>query len=332
MFHSITSRLQNYVSQCSNLLLAGCLMVDENFDFFTYDNSWNQKQCDKIFEIGSMTKVYTTTILSQLVLEGRLDLATPIQDYLPELKVNKTLIDHPCTLRDLATHNSSLPTLPGSFILKSSLSPKIYKQPYMHFSRDDVIIYAKKHHFTGVQKHKYSNLGIGLLSLIMERVEGKQLDQLMQERIFLPLHMDSTSISTSLDDKLVTGHTFKGKEVQHWQFNGLEAAGAIRSNIQDQMKFLNANMHPDTTALKDSVQLAQKRQASGTDKLDFGLGWAINHEDGIIWHNGGTNGFNSIMAFHPQKKVGIILLLNYAPPFKETRRIDPIAFDILNGL
>jgi CubicO group peptidase (beta-lactamase class C family) len=246
---------------------------------------------DTLFEIGSITKAFTGTLLALEVADGKLALDDPIRKHLPsEVKVPAKEI----TLLQLATHRSGLPRLPDN------LAPKDATNPYADYGVEDLyhgLETCKLRRDPGTG-YEYSNLGMGLLGHVLERRSGRSYEQLVVDRICGPLKMTDTRITLSEDQKrrLAPGHLPTRKVVPNWDLPTLAGAGALRSTANDLLRFLEAN-------LRGAYAAAHEPRAP-----NIGLGWHLL--PGAVWHNGGTGGYRSFAAFDPKGNHAVVVLGN----------------------
>jgi CubicO group peptidase (beta-lactamase class C family) len=262
-----------------------------------------------IFEIGSVTKAFTATLLADMVKRGEVTLDTPVADLLPnDVRVPSAGV---VTLRHLATHTSGLPRLPDNLDLSNTINPYADYTAEMLYKglTDDV-----RRHKPG-QRYEYSNLGAGLLGHALARKAGRTYEQLVIERICKPLGMRDTKMTLDAADRarLAQGHDFAGVELPPWDFDALAGAGAIRSTADDILAFVAANLGliESPNPLRDALRLTHERQAGADDeRTDIGLGWHIGTRTGARWHNGQTGGYHSFVAFVPEKQVGVVVLCN----------------------
>ena len=271
---------------------------------------------DTLFEIGSITKTFTGLLLADAVLDGKAALEDPISKHLP---ADLLAADSPLqkvTLLDLATHTSGLPRLPGNLDQGAKAD-----DPYAHYSADHLYRYLrtfKESDFKDRGKVSYSNLGMGLLGHLMERISGKPYEELIREKIFTPLQMESSfvqrtpaSIPASLKPRFATGHS-GGKAVAYWRIDALCGAGAIVSSARDLMRYAEAHWAPGTPEkLRAAMDFAVKPR-----REQIGLGWFVNKEG--IHHDGGTGGFRSELRVSPSNKTASVRLMNGTGPAAES--------------
>lgn len=252
-----------------------------------------------LFEIGSITKVFTTLGLMQLVTNGEMHLDDPIELYLPDVKVpEKNGIK--ITLRHLATHQSGLPSIPTNF------HPKNPTNPFHDYSLKDLYEFLNDYELVNTpgEKFEYSNVGMGLLGNILCLKTGKSYDQLILDMI----NMQNTSIYIKPDANFARGHHLN-QIVDHWDFTqAIVAAGGLRSNVHDLTQFLLVNLKVLNSPLTASLAECHKPQCTANSETQFGLGWILSSS--IIWHNGGTGGFCSFLGFNPETQKGVVILSN----------------------
>jgi D-alanyl-D-alanine-carboxypeptidase/D-alanyl-D-alanine-endopeptidase len=278
---------------------------------------------DTIFEIGSVSKVFTSLLLAEMVNRKEVNLDDPAAKYLPENVKFPERNGKSITLLDLSTHSSGLPRLPSNLKLKDPANP------YADYAIDDLYQFLSGYTLPrdpGSQ-FEYSNLGGGLLGHVLACRGGTDYEGLIRTRITEPLSMPDTSItlSASMKQRMATGHSAMLAPVANWDVPTLAGAGALRSSANDMLTLLEAFLaykeSPLTPAMKAMLEM---RRPAGQTKI--GLGWLFYPADGreIVWHNGGTGGFRSFAGFDPQERFGVVVLSNAA------NGVDDIGFHLLN--
>lgn len=271
----------------------------------------SKKQADSktLYEIGSITKTFTTTTLAQLAQEGKLKLTDPAQSYLPTEVKLPVRGDKSITLEDLASARSGLPRMPDNF------KPADESNPYLDYTEDRLFAFLNSCTLTrdiGSQ-YEYSNLGMGLLGVLVSRVDGKPYRESIEQRILKPLGMKSTYLNTPgrKDKNSASGYS-DGKPVSAWTWTDasvMQGAGGLLSNAEDMMRYLLANMNPPDNSLGRAMTDAhQPRMDVGRYNMKIGLGWHIRNK--IVWHNGGTGGFRTFAGYEPEKKMAVVILTN----------------------
>ena len=282
-----------------------------------------------IFEIGSMSKVFTSLLLADMTQRGGVKLDDPIAKFLPAGTKVPERGGKQITLIDLATHTSGLPRLP------TNLAPKDPANPYADYTVQQLYDFLAGYTLprdVGAQ-YEYSNLGGGLLGHVLALRGGADYGTLVQRRITGPLGMGSTGISLSAEEKarLAVGHDAALNPTSNWDIPTLAGAGALRSDADDTLTFLAAELgygrNPVAAAMK--AQLAPRRPTT-IPNTEIALGWHITSARGrqIVWHDGGTGGYRTMMAFDPASGVGVVALSNVST----VAGVDDIPLHILAGV
>ena len=266
---------------------------------------------DTVFEIGSVSKVFTSVLLADMVEKGEVKLDDPIAKYLPASVKVPVRKGRPITLEDLATHTSGLPRLPDN------LEPADDNDPYADYTVQQMYDFLSKYTIERDigAKYEYSNFGGGLLGHILALRAGTNYEALLQERICRPLGMTSTSVALSpaMKSRLAQGHDDKGRAVANWNLPTLAGAGGIRSTANDMLKFAAASLGLSKTSLAPAMALAETpRHEAGSATTQIGLGWHVTKRFGseLTWHNGGTGGYHSYIGLDKQKKRAVLVLAN----------------------
>jgi D-alanyl-D-alanine-carboxypeptidase/D-alanyl-D-alanine-endopeptidase len=265
---------------------------------------------DTVFEIGSMSKVFTSLLLMDMARKGELAVSDPVANFLPETVKVPERGERKITLADLSTQSSGLPRLP------SNLAPKDSGNPYADYSVQQLYDFLSGYQLTrdiGSQ-YEYSNLGVGLLGHALSRRAGMSYEELVGRRICDPLGMANTRVTLTpeMKSRLAVGHSAALAEVPNWDIPTLAGAGALRSTANDMLTFLAANLGyvktPLAQAMADEVSI---RRPVGGD-MEIAYGWHVQNKDGnsIIWHNGGTGGYRTYMGFDPKARTGVVVLSN----------------------
>jgi len=276
---------------------------------------------DTLFEIGSVTKVFTALLLADAVQRAEVALTDPVSKFLPaSVKVPAV------TLEELATHRSGLPRLPAN------LTPKDAANPYADYTVQQLYAFLSSYELPrqpGAQ-YEYSNLGAGLLGHALSLRTGKDYESLVKARIAAPLGLKNTTITLNEGQRkrLAPGHA-EGAKVPNWDLPTLAGAGALRSTTTDLLTFLGAHMgFAEKTPLAPAMKtLLSAKYPTGTPRLDIALGWhVLTTPSGreIVWHNGGTGGYHSYIAYDPKARAGVVVLTNM------TESIDDLGLRLLD--
>ncbi|WP_188065030.1 serine hydrolase [Dietzia sp. ANT_WB102] len=284
-----------------------------------------------LFEIGSITKVFTALLLADGVVRGQWRLDTPVRDLLPAGTDLPGRGGDPITLQQLATHTSGLPRSPGRLGLRENLAYlRTGADPYADLTERVVLSGlrdVRPRRRPGQGTPKYSNLGFGLLGIAMTSATGADFGELARDRICGPLGMPDTVTEDLMTDdqrrRTALGHRSRRRGAEPWPLRGIPGAGALRSTASDMARFLAAHLDPSTTALEDAVRLTQATPPSGPGRM--GLGWHRAGE-GTLWHNGGTGGFRAIAVVDQLGGSLAVTLVN------QTRGADLPTFRLIRGI
>ena len=264
-----------------------------------------------VYEIGSITKVFTGVALADMVVRGQVSLDDSVQRYLPAGSRVPQLGPQAITLKLLSAQRSGLPRMPGNF------APRDPSNPYVDY--DDARLLAFLADYTLLRepgaRYEYSNLGVGLLGFALARHDGTSYELMVRRRILGPLGMRSTMATLSSDaaGRLARGSA-DGSDVPNWDMsNATAGAGALRSTAEDMLRFLSAAMGLTRTALDSAFRLsAAPLYDAGVAGMQIGLGWHIRDRNNIkvVWHNGGTGGYRSWAGYDPVRRMGVVVLTN----------------------
>lgn len=266
-----------------------------------------------LFEIGSVTKVFTGILLADAVQRKEVALDDPLTKHLPPQVKVPQWEGRAVTLLDLATHTSGLPRLPPNLLPHIAKYPS---NPYAHYTVEEMYeaLGALRLESRPGTRYHYSNFGMGVLGHVLARRAGKDYESLVLERVCRPLGLEDTCISLSpaQRQRLSPGHDIDGQVLPGWDFPSLPGAGALRSTAEDLVRLVSAHLGQRPTPLQPVLDaaLVPKRDIGPGQKM--ALGWHINTQSEIHWHNGQTGGYHSYVAFCKPKKMGVVVLSNTA--------------------
>ncbi len=291
-------------------------------DTIEYSNNFN-----KIFEIGSITKVFTATILANLVLDNKIDLNSSVEDYFNFPIKNKEI-----TVLQLANHTSGLPKLPSNLDLEKADQ----SDPYKDYNEEDLKEYLENRmelENTPGTNHEYSNIGVGILGYLLEVQTGLTYEELLKKYIVSKYDLKNTTTKIgNINSKLVTGLDSDGKKTSNWDLNALVGAGGILSNVEDLSKFATEQLNEKNKELeltrKSTFEIPEYQMA-------VGLGWKIIELDSeLTWymHNGGTGGYYSMFALDIKNKNGVIILSNVSAFNEYSGNIEQLTIGLMKTL
>jgi CubicO group peptidase (beta-lactamase class C family) len=285
---------------------------------------------DTKFRLASITKQFTAMVIMQLVAEGKLGLDDALTKHLPDYR--KDTGDR-VTLAHLLSHTSGIPSytsLPG-FFEKESRTPYPVADFVKKFCSGDLV-------FEPGTKYAYNNSGYYLLGAIIEKVTGKPYAQALQERIFTPLGMKGSGydVSATVLSKRASGYDFQpdGHTNTAYLDMGIPyAAGSLYSTVEDLYLW-------DRALYTDTLLPAPLKQKMFTPVLhNYAYGWAVRPlklDDGKtelfnLSHNGGINGFATVIVRVPERKELVVLLDNASSGDKHPDLVSGL-LSILHGI
>jgi D-alanyl-D-alanine-carboxypeptidase/D-alanyl-D-alanine-endopeptidase len=263
-----------------------------------------------IYEIGSITKVFTSLLLADMSLKHELDLDDPVSKFLPNTINAPTRNGKEISLRNLSTHRSALPRNAWN------IDPKNLDNPFADYTTKQLFEFIPN--ATLIRdidsKWQYSNIAYSLLGHILATVGHKNFESLIDERICKPLNMNNTFLALPPKRELTVapGHNECGKPTSDWDFP-LAGGGGLRSNVNDMLTFAAANLGFVKTDILPAMELSHIKQAKkdGNDGY-VSLGWTLWSEDGknILFKDGGTGGYRSFLGIDKKNKFGVVILAN----------------------
>lgn len=318
----IQSRIDNQINAS---IVVGFINGD-NVTYYSFGKTAieNGKEVDEntVFEIGSISKTFTTTLLALKVNSGEINLNDPVSKYLPKTVNIPTRNEQEITLKHLATHTSALPRMPSNF------SPSDPLNPFADYTKEQLYSFLSNHTLTRDigSLYEYSNLGMGLLGHVLELQSGKSYEELVIEYIANPLQMNDTRLvfTPAMKNRLAKGHSGL-TETSNWDIITLGGAGGIRSTASDMVKYLQANLNSDIidSKLHNAMALAhQSSFKSEEQKTEMALAWHIENGK-FLMHNGATGGYCAMSAIDKGSKKGVVVLTN------TNENVDAIAIKLM---
>jgi CubicO group peptidase (beta-lactamase class C family) len=305
---------RRYIQKSNTVGMAIGTLIDGRTNTYFYGEtkigSNNLPNANTIFEIASISKTFTATLLAWYVNQGKLQLSDPITKYLPDsVAANPAL--QAITLLQLSNHTSGIPGLPNNFGKQKNYSDA---NPYKNYTQQMMFAFLKNCTLRSEpgKSYAYSNLGVGLLGVILERVSKKTYEQMVTEIICKPLGMKNTMqhLPASAQANFATLYDENAAQTPAWDFDALAACGSLKSTITDLLLYTKANMIKADNKLSKAFELTQ--QVTFERDAPVGLGWHIITVEGVkyIFHNGGTSGSSSFLAFNRDKNIAIVILSN----------------------
>lgn len=287
------------------------------------DKDPRKPDANTLFEIASVTKVFTTLLLANATWQNKVQLDDPISKFLP--KDIKTPIRNgkEISLLNLATHTSGMPRFPDNYDSQTFDNNYTVSQMY-----DYVSLFKPEVDFG--KRFKYSNTGIALLGNILSLAEKKSYENLIDKQICKPLKMKSTVFSPTpkLKKNMAVGHDADGKEVGFFnEGTAFNPTGGLRSNVNDLLTFAAVHLGLMKTSLAPAIEsVLQKRGRLGIEngydaeiEYDYAMGWNIWTKRGktIYWKDGTSFGFRAFICLDKANKKAVVVLSNSFNPIND---------------
>ena len=270
---------------------------------------------DTQFEIGSVTKVFTALLLADTIRAGKIKLSDP---------VGAPFAPSAVTYEQLATHTAGLPQMPANIVRVDPLNPTATETVPDLVQAFDALSGGLK-----PAPSNYSNFGFAVLGQAVAGAWGQPYEQLLETRVLRPLGLHDTVTSWRLADatRLAPPHAENGP-MKNWDLNAMTSAGALVSTSRDLAKFVQVALGLTSTALQEAMAATLQSHASrGRPGQEIGLAWHIEKQGPrtVYWHNGGTGGYRSFIAFDAAQKTGVVLITNRATS------LDTLGMSLLAG-
>lgn len=278
------------------------------------------------YEIGSITKVVTGIMMADMSLKKQFKLTDPLLKFLPPGINPVSDRVREITLLNLLTHTSGFPRFPDNSY------PKDLENPYADYTLKQLYDYVSRFqpaHVPG-SSFQYSNTGYSLLGQVLSKVSGKDYETLVKEQICGPLKMNNTviTLTPALKKNMAIGHNAYGKPVANWDMPAVAGNGALRSNVNDMLNFVEANLGLLKSDLYPAMELSHVKQLrKGNDNAFITLGWTLFDDNGkqILQKDGSTAGYSSLVGIDKKNKRGIVVLTN------SLNQVKDIAYHMLDS-
>lgn len=268
--------------------------------FITSDNSKH------LYQIGSISKVFTSSLLAKFVVENEIKLDESIDKYIGFSLPNNLKLNW----KELSNHTSGLPSLPKENILNTLNEAD---NPYVKYDSkwlDNYLRNVIEQDKSLIKKHEYSNLGVAVLGNSLGYFKKQSYESLCEQYIFNEYKMNNTFFyEPKYKERLVPSYDIDNSLATIWELKAFNPAGGIVSNVEDLSKFVIAQLDEKNAAL----QLTQKATLVNSSKESVGLGWflltsKLNHK--VLFHNGSTINYTSSLSIDLDSKKGVVILSN----------------------
>lgn len=279
-------------------------------NFYNYGKAFNNSEAtpneNTIYEIGSVAKIFTTNIYSILLEQKVFNEDNTVGDFISKSELKGSVRE--IKLIDLTTHTSGLPALPTNINLNMPGNFTI------GYERDDLFKFLNDFQIPTTKKYIYSNTGISLLAIVMEKATGKTYKELLDKFLLHELNMKSTFLKVPEKE---TSSFADGSslcvEKDHWDLsNVFVPVGGVKSSVSDLSKLLKVNLELLDYKYSESFIRSIEIQDEISENNYSGIGWKITKEnnDEVIWHSGNTGGFAAFVGFNYKQKKGCVVLSN----------------------
>ena len=279
-----------------------------------------------LFEIGSITKTFTSLLLALEINKGRIHPDSCISAYLPDSLPRMEWKGIPVTIRMLSNHTSGIPSLPLNFKTVPGFDAA---NPYKGYTKEMLFRYFKS--FTPYREpgrsHEYSNMAVALLGNILEQVNRSNWPVLVHQQILEPLKLQHTGTLPSRIKgiRYTTGYKGTGETTSHWTMQAFAPAGALHSTAADMIQYARFVLSPGKGPLPEALEYTLRPGFTVSATSKIGLGWYLVTVKGkqYITHSGGTGGYRSTLVIDRNSKKAVVVLSNTA------NEVDPVAFQLL---
>lgn len=285
--------------------IAAALITPEGVRYGIWGNDYARQ-----FEIGSLSKTMTASILNDAIQRREVTASTRVGDLVPEIVGPARNI----TLQELVSHRSGLPSLSLSLTQKiAMLTAIVRRENPWNYGQAELIEMVNRTQIPTVKMFDYSNSGFALLGLALERVSHQSFAALLEQRLFAPLAMTRSFVAqenTPPDAAFAPGWSAAGLHEAPWFLNAFSPAGGVRSTITDMVKYAQALMAGKLAGSQGMIP----RFATDDPDSRVGYSWFTTHVRGrdIVWHDGQSAGYAAVMAFDPEHKTAVVILSDTA--------------------
>lgn len=264
-----------------------------------------------VFEIGSVTKTMTATLLADLIRRGVVSLDDPLADLLPTGTHVPAFEGKPITLAHVVTHTSGLPPLP------TRMPTGDPDNPYARLSEQDLLGSLSDVSLTHApgSEWQYSNFAMMLLSYAIANKSGRDFETLLRERLFAPLGMQDSFVARQpAGVRVARGHLSNGRATSAWDIPvNMAGVGGVRSSLADMALYVKAHLGRRQSTITPAIEQTQ-RQVADVAGHSMAMNWVLVPVNGrtIHTHEGGTGGFSAMVAFDREHQRGVVLLADTA--------------------
>lgn len=312
----LLQRAVNQIRQKSGASVAVLSILYKNHISTFHSGNYNPNQ--NLFQIGSITKSFTSTVILKLEAQHKLNINDSITKYLPQYPKWKSI-----KIRNLLNHTSGIYNYTSSGVFMRSVHHQLSHQ----FSPEDLVRIAYRHPrlFSPSKGWKYSNTNYVLAGMIAQKVAHEPLQALVNELIITPMHLQNTyyfpnTTPQSVQQHLVPGFSSDAHRITGMNMSWINAAGAVVSNPHDLVRWFYGIFHHTIvtpTQLNKMTQLVfiptGRPISSCVSIIGYGLGVKCKNISGLgpLWfHTGSTTGYNAIVGWLPREQLAFAISIN----------------------
>ena len=288
------------------------LLTPEGQSFVTYGRvsvGGPEPTAGTIFEIGSITKVFTAFLLADMVERGDVKLDDPVRKHLPASVIVPSYRGKEIALADLATHSAALP--------RDSVPVDLSRDdnPYVGYTEAQLYAFLGSYRLerNPGSRVDYSNVGVALLGHALSLRAGMSYEDLLRRRLFEPLGMTNTSVGVSAERRAnaAVGHNPKLVPVPPWTGGVIVPAGGVNSTAVDMLKFAAAVLDAQSPLKPVFVRMTSvKRPLDDSGQQALGWGMFRRNRNELLHHSGGTFGVESRLVLDTTRKRAVIAWAN----------------------
>jgi CubicO group peptidase (beta-lactamase class C family) len=265
---------------------------------------------DDVFEIGSITKTITATLIMVLVENEKLSLSDKFNKFLPLEYQNPRLKD--LTIEQMVNHKTKFSKRPTMFGEKEDDA----QNPYGHYSKQDLLEFYKNYVPEKSEEFSYSHTNYALLEFVIEAACNCDFNTAMEVYLFSELNMKNSfvELKEKKDDVISPGADRSLNAVPPWTYASFAPSEGVKSSAADLIAFMRPFMSMSKTTFDDYFPaLTRQNNLSFNDKLFYSTGWhgiKINKKTKALVSNGNTNGHSAFIGMVPETKTGVVVLSN----------------------
>lgn len=262
---------------------------------------------NSVFEIASITKIITTNLIAQAVLENKLQLNDYIDTYLPKEYILQKNLQQKITISDLASHQSGIPDIDFA-----ALIAKNPQQPTSSVTQKTLITIVNTcETLIDYGTYRYSTIGYALLGQILENIYGKPYKELLEEKIITPLQLTNTLTTVFDVPNKTVGYNVEGVVQDFFTWNIMAPAGLVKSSASDLITYMKNLLHEDTSIAKAALQTEKLFYKDANREMGLGLMIIKDENNTLYLKSGDSIGQSSMFCYNRTENWGIVILLNH---------------------